>query len=93
MGRQGSEDLAKRVDHESSPTLSTSIRAQEERTNAPLWDAAREPPNLLFPGDEVAVVPSRALIPSHLSGEGSPAQERGGSFAVFAAQDGEDAIH
>jgi KipI family sensor histidine kinase inhibitor len=33
------------------------------RTNAPLWDPAREPPNLLLPGDEVAIVPTQEPLP------------------------------
>jgi KipI family sensor histidine kinase inhibitor len=32
-------------------------------TNAPLWDPAREPPNLFDPGDVIELVPTPSLLP------------------------------
>jgi KipI family sensor histidine kinase inhibitor len=54
------------------------------RTNAPLWDPAREPPNLLFPGDEVAIVPTRELL-SKFDKDPSPSSRLGMTVAEVIA--------
>ena len=49
------------------------------RTDAPLWDPTREPPNLFAPSDEIEIVQAQVL--SRVSGEGSPAQPSGDRVA------------
>jgi KipI family sensor histidine kinase inhibitor len=46
------------------------------RTDAPLWDPRREPPNLLAPGDEIEIVPAAQVL-SRGSGEGPPPKQTG----------------